>query len=130
MNNIQIVQQMYKDFGSGNIQAVLANFDKDVIWVRPGEPNIPFAGTFKGIDGLIQMFTIINQSIRLKVFTPEKFFSNKNMVVVLGSDTAEVIATGKSYTSEWIQAFTFKDDKIVHAQVYFDTLTIANAFHP
>jgi ketosteroid isomerase-like protein len=52
------------------------------------------------------------------------------MVVVLGSDTAEVIATGKSYTSTWVQAFTLQDSKILHVQVYFDTLTIANAFHP
>ena len=75
------------------------------------------------------MFTIISQTIKLKVFTPENFFTNDNMVVVLGSDTAEVISTGKSYTSTWVQAFTLKDNKVVHVQVYLDTLTIANAFH-
>ena len=52
------------------------------------------------------------------------------MVVVLGYDTAEVIATGKYYTSTWVQAFTLKDSKIIHVQAYFDTLTIAHAFHP
>jgi ketosteroid isomerase-like protein len=129
MDNLQIVKEVYRLFGERNIPAVLLHFDKDIQFIRPGNADIPFAGTFKGIDGLIQMFTLINQSIRLKAFTPENFFSNENMIVVLGSDTAEVIATGKSYTSAWVQAFTLKDDKIIHVQVYLDTLTIANAFH-
>jgi ketosteroid isomerase-like protein len=130
MDNLQIVKEVYRLFGEKNIPVLLSHFDKDIEFVRPGNADIPFAGTFKGIDGLIKMFTIISQSIRLKAFVPEKFFVNENMVLVLGSDTAEVIATGRSYTSTWVQAFTLKDSKIIHVQSYFDTLTIAHAFHP
>jgi ketosteroid isomerase-like protein len=49
---------------------------------------------------------------------------------VLGHDIAEVIATGKTYSTEWVQAFTFKDGKIIHVQVYIDTKLIADAFLP
>ena len=129
MDNLQIVKEVYRLFGERNVPALLSYFDKDIEFVRPGNADIPFAGTFRGIDGLIKMLTIIGQSIQLKAFTPGNFFVNENMVVVLGSDTAEVIATGKSYTSSWVQAFTLKDTKIVHVQVYLDTLTIAAAFH-
>ena len=128
MDNLQIVKEVYRLFGEKNVPALLSYFDKDIEFIRPGNAEIPFAGTFKGIDGLIKMLTIIGQSIQLKAFTPENFFVNENMVVVLGSDTAEVISTGKSYTSTWVQAFTLKDSKIVHVQVYLDTLTIAAAF--
>ena len=130
MDNLQIVKEVYRLFGERNIPAVLSYFDNEIEFVRPGNADIPFAGTFRGIDGMIKMFTLISQSIRLKAFTPEKFFSDENKVIVLGSDTAEVITTGKSYTSTWVQAFTLNDSKIVHVQVYMDTLTIANAFHP
>jgi ketosteroid isomerase-like protein len=130
MDNLQIVKEVYRLFGEKNIPVLLSHFDKDIEFVRPGNADIPFAGTFKGIDGLIKMFTIITQSIRLKTFVPEKFFANDDMIVVLGSDTAEVIATGRSYTTTWVQAFTLKDGKIIHVQAYFDTLTIAHAFHP
>jgi len=129
MDNLQVVSEVYRLFGEKNIPVLLSHFDKDIEFVRPGNADIPFAGTFRGIDGMIKMFTIINESIKLRAFTPEIFFSNENMVVVLGSDTAEVIATGKSYTSTWVQAFTLRESKIVHVQVYFDTLAIANAFH-
>ena len=130
MDNLQVVKEVYRLFGERNIPAILSYFDQDIEFVRPGNEDIPFAGTFKGTEGLIKMFTIISQTIKLKAFTPEKFFTNENMVVVLGSDTAEVIATGKSYTSTWVQAFTLKDGKIDHVKVYLDTLTIAAAFHP
>ena len=129
MDNLAVIKEIYRLFGERNIPAVLSHFDKDIEFVRPGNADIPFAGTFRGTEGLIKMFTIISQSIKLKAFTPENFFTNDNMVVVLGSDTAEVISTGKSYTSTWVQAFTLKDSKVVHVQVYLDTLTIANAFH-
>ena len=130
MDNLEIIKEVYRLFGERNIPALLSHFDKDIEFIRPGAPDIPFAGTFKGIDGLIQMFTIISQSIKLKVFTPEKFFADDNMIVVLGSDITEVIATGKSYASTWVQAFTLKNSKIIHVEVYLDTLIAANAFRP
>lgn len=129
MDNLQIVKEVYRLFGERNVPALLSYFDNNIEFVRPGNADIPFAGTFRGHDGLIKMFTIISQSIRLKEFIPEKFFTNDDMVVVLGSDTAEVITTGKSYTSTWVQAFTLKHGRISHVQVYLDTLTIGNAFH-
>lgn len=129
MDNLQIVKEVYRLFGERNVPALISYFDNNIEFVRPGNADIPFAGTFRGHDGLIKMFTIISQSIRLKEFIPEKFFTNDDMVVVLGSDTAEVIATGKSYTSTWVQAFTLKDGRIIHVQVYFDTLNIGKAFH-
>jgi uncharacterized protein len=126
--NTEIIKQAYRDFSEGNLQAVLAQYDKDIEWVRPGFPDIPFAGTFKGFEGLDRMFVLIRQNIRLQSFLPEKFFSNDDKVVVLGTDTVEVITTGKVYTSGWVQVFTLKDKKIIHVQVYMDTLTIAAAF--
>lgn len=129
MDNLQIVKEVYRLFGERNVPALLSYFDNNIEFVRPGNADIPFAGTFRGHAGLIKMFTIISQSIRVKEFIPEKFFTNDDMVVVLGSDTAEVITTGKSYTSSWVQAFTLKDGRISHVQVYLDTLTIGNAFH-
>lgn len=130
MTNIEIIQEVYKNFGQGNIAGVLAHFDKDVVWVRPGEPDIPFSGTFNGMEGLGKMLTLLGRHIRLKAFTPQKFFSNENAVAVFGCDTAEAVSTGKIYTSDWVQLFTLNDGKITRVQVYMDTLAIARAFTP
>ena len=128
MNNIQVIEQMYKDFGTGNLQAVLSAFDNDVEWVRPGEPYIPFAGTYKGIEGLAKMFGIISKTIKIKGFHPKQILGKGDTVVMIGSDEADVIETGRSYLSEWVYVYTLKNKKITHVQVYLDSLLLAEAF--
>ncbi len=130
VSNQQIVEQLYKFFEENNMQAALNLFDNDITWVRPGEPEIPFAGTFKGREGLAEMLAIQSATIKIKTFLPKKICVNDDTVVALGIDTVVVIHTGKTYTSEWVHAFTFKNSKIIHVQVYMDTKTIADAFMP
>ena len=126
--NQQIIEQMYRNFVAGNVAALLSIFSKDIIWTRPGAPFIPFSGTFTGIDEVVEMFEIQNQTLKLKVFIPDKFCSNEDIVVVIGHDEAEVIETGKTYSEDWVQAFTFKDGKIIYVQVFMDTKVVADAF--
>jgi len=130
VSNQQIIEQMYKDYEAGNISAVFSFFDKDIVWVRPGAPDIPFSGTFNGIDEVIRMFTIQAETLTVTSFVPEKICTNEDTVVVLGNDTAIVKATGKTYSEEWVQAFTFKNGKIIYVQVYIDTKMIAEACLP
>jgi ketosteroid isomerase-like protein len=130
LSNQQILEQTYRDYAAGNISAVLSSFDKDIVWVRPGAPAIPFSGIFKGIEEVTKMFAIVATTLTIKTFLPEKICTNNDMVVVLGRDTAEVNATGKTYSSDWVQAFTFKNGKIIYVQVYLDTKVMADAFLP
>ena len=110
--------------------AVLEAFDKDIVWNRAGAPDIPFSGTFKGVEGMMKMFSIINSTIEMKEFIPLKFVSSGDTVVVMGHDEVKVKSTGKIYKTDWVQAFTFKDQKVIDVQIYLDSLAIARAFLP
>ncbi len=127
-NNQQVIQQMYRDFSTGNIPAVLAAFSKEVVWTRAGAPFIPFSGTFNGIEEVMNMFAIQDENLKIKSFVPQKFCTNEDTVVVIGHDEAEVKTTGKSYAANWVQAFTLQDGKITNVQVFMDTKAIADAF--
>lgn len=128
MDNVQIVQEVYKYFGEKNIPGILSHFDKDVVWERPGAPAIPFSGTFNGHEGLIKFFTLVAQNVKISEFAPKKFLSDEDSVAVVGDDEAEVISTGKKYKTHWVQVFTLKNGMIIHGRVYIDTLQIAGAF--
>jgi ketosteroid isomerase-like protein len=128
--NEAIVKLMYKNFAEKNLGAVLVVFDKEVEWVRPGAPDIPFSGTFKGFPEMQRMFELTEKNITVKSFVPTKFCSAGDTVVVLGHDEALVNPTGKIYKTEWVQAFSFKDGKIIQVQIYLDSLAIAKAFQP
>jgi uncharacterized protein len=130
LSNKEILEETYKNFAAGNISAVLSSFDKDIVWVRPGAPTIPFSGVFKGIEEVTKMFATVATTLNIKTFLPGKMLTDDDTVVVLGHDVMEVITTGKTYSSDWAQSFTFKDGKIIQVQVYMDTKTIAEAFLP
>lgn len=130
MDNIQIVQDVYKNFGERNVPAVLAHFDKNVIWLRPDAPEIPFCGTYNGHEGMIKFLTLVSQTIRMDSFVLSEFLGHGDTVVVIGEDSAHVISTGKSYSTHWIQVFVLKDKKIVQGRAYIDTLQIAKACQP
>jgi ketosteroid isomerase-like protein len=130
VSNQQIIEDIYKNYATGNMAAVLSCFDNDIIWERPGAPFIPFAGIFKGIKEVTKMFAIQATTLSISKFLPEKICTNEDTVVVLGHDEADVISTGKSYSIRWAQVFTLKDGKIIHVQVYLDTKTVADAFLP
>src|SRR5665213_367719 len=127
-NNQQVIEQMYKDFSTGNIPAVLSAFSKDIVWVRAGAPFIPFSGTFTGVEEVMNMFKIQDENLQMKSFVPENFSTNDDTVVVIGHDEANVKPTGKSYAADWVQAFTLKDGKIINVRVFMDTKVIADAF--
>lgn len=130
MDNVQIVQDVYKNFEQGNVPGILAHFDKQVVWERPGAPDIPFCGTFNGHEGMIKFLKLVSQAIKVNSFVPKKFLGDADTVVAMGEDTAQVISTGKNYATHWIQVFILKDQKIVQGRAYIDTLQIAKAFQP
>jgi ketosteroid isomerase-like protein len=130
MDNIQIVQDVYKNFGERNVPGVLAHFDKNVVWMRPDAPEIPFCGTYNGHEGMIKFLTLVSQTIKMTSFVPKQFLSSGDTVAVMGEDSANVISTGKSYSTHWIQVFVLKDKKIIQGRAYIDTLQIAKAFQP
>ena len=130
MDNIQIVQDVYKNFGQRNVPGVLAHFDKNVVWMRPDASEIPFCGTYNGHEGMIKFLTLVSQTIKMTSFVPRQFLGNGDTVVVMGEDSANVVSTGKSYTTHWIQVFVLKDKKVVQGRAYIDTLQIAKAFQP
>ncbi len=105
-------------------------FDKDIIWHRPGAPDIPFSGTFKGIEEVMKMFGIQASVISIKEFIPEKICANDDMVAVFGHDHVNVNSTGKIYSTGWVQSYTFKNGKIIYVEVYMDTKVVADAFTP
>jgi len=55
--NVQIIQQAFADFRSGNIQGILDICTDDIVWAGAANPGVPITGTFKGNDGVRKFFS-------------------------------------------------------------------------
>jgi ketosteroid isomerase-like protein len=122
--NIAIVQRGYDAFGRGDIEALMALFDRDIQWDTPGPTELPTAGSRRGLEQVRGFFQTLNETFEIQRFEPKTFLGQGDIVVVLGDDTARVRATGKVIVSPWVHAFTLRDGKVTRFQEYLDTAPV------
>ena len=54
--NVKIVQDVYAAFLRGDIEAVLSAVSDDITFFVPGPPQMPTAGTWRGLAGMREFF--------------------------------------------------------------------------
>jgi hypothetical protein len=124
--NKQIVAGIYEAFGRGDVAAVLSAMAEDVAWEMPG--TAPFAGARKGHAEVQQFFVDLMNSVKIDQFNVDAIIADGERVVVLGSETCTVPATGRTVSQHWSHAYTLRDGKVTAIRLYEDTGAIASAF--
>ena len=118
--NRALVQRGYEAFGRGDIEALLALLDENVEWITPGPSDLPTAGHRRGQQQVAEFFQGVDNLFEVQRFEPEVFVSEGDRVVVLGSETARVKATGKALDMRWVHAFTVRNGKVAVFEEYED----------
>jgi ketosteroid isomerase-like protein len=123
-DNRAIVQRGYEAFGRGDIPGLLSLLDEEIDWVAPGPPELPTAGTRRGHQQVGEFFQAVDNVFEIQRFEPRAFVAEGDRVVVLGSETAKVKATGKVLEVQWAHAFTLKNGKVIAFEEYVDTAAV------
>ena len=119
-DNRALVQRGYEAFGRGDIEGLLALFDENVEWITPGPSDLPTAGRRRGRQQVAEFFQTVNSLFEIQRFEPEAFVSEGDRVVVFGSETSRVNATGKVLEMRWAHAFTVRNGKVATFEEYQD----------
>ena len=127
-SNIEIIAQLYADFGQGNIPAILEQLTDDVTWELPASANVPFAGVFEGKAGVAVFFQHVAANNDFHLFNIEKLLADADTVVALGNLKATAKTTGKTSNNKWAHRWDFNGSKVAHHYEYVDSAEIANAF--
>ena len=127
-NNVQIVQDAYAKFATGDIQGLIGLCSEDVHWQTPEIENSPLGGVKKGHAGVAEFFSLLVTSEDITKFEPLEFIAQGDRVVVLGKHCAVVKETGRSYETDWVQIFTIEDGKISSFVEFFDNALASRAF--
>ena len=118
--NVELVRSVYDAFARGDIPGVLANFDDQITWQTPGPPELPLAGTRRGIAQIAQFFQLLSDLVDITRFEPRQFIARGDQVIVIGDDTARVKATGRSLEFRWTHVSTLRGGKIVAFEEFSD----------
>ena len=125
--NVDVVQQGYEAFGRGDIPGVLELLTEDVVWTMQGPSVIPFAGTFRGREGIAEFFTLLDETLEFEQFEPRKFVGQGDTVVVVGYERGLVKPTGRTFEHEWAHVYTLRDGKIATGLFVEDTAALVDA---
>jgi uncharacterized protein len=88
--NVQLVQELYRAFGRGDVPAILEQLTDDVVWYDPGPPEVPHAGRYVGAEEVGRFFARTGETLQIDEFAPTEFLAQADRVVVLGSLRAQV----------------------------------------
>lgn len=126
--NVDIVQGIYAALGRGDMPAVLAAMAEDVEIQLPGPPEIPFAGTFQGHDGVGKFFQTLSECADVGAFEPREFIAQDDQVAVVGHEQLTAKPTGRSWDTGWAMVWTVRDGKVALLREFHQTDAIAAAY--
>jgi uncharacterized protein len=125
--NLEIAQQAYQHFRTGNIPALLDLLTEDVTWQLPEIENAPFSGRREGREQVAGFFASLAETQESLQFEPREFVAQNDKVIALGRYTWRVKTTGREYGGEWAHVFTLRDGRISGFHEYMDTAAVATA---
>lgn len=121
--NLHIVQRNYQAVVEGDISTRMGLVTDDLDLTFLGSEKIPWAGSWRGKDGLGHFLGRIADALEFQVFSPDEFIAAGNDVVVLGHERCRVRATGKVVDASCAHVRTVRDGLICRHREYSDTAT-------
>ena len=128
MSNLEILKQGYQYFAEGNIEAVISQWDEDIIWDEcTGFPQIEGDGIFVGAKAIIEgVFAKIPEYMEGFNVEITDFVDGGDKVVMVGYYKGKWKQTGKDFKANATHVWTFKNGKVSHFFQAVDTAEIVN----
>jgi ketosteroid isomerase-like protein len=123
MTNKAIIQGLYQNFASGDIQAVTAAFADDIEWTEAD--GFPLAGTYIGPQSVVE-----NVFMRLSEFSEnwgvaiDRYIADGDTVVADGKYTWNHKETGEPCEVRMAHVWTLADGKAISFLQHVDTTKV------
>ena len=128
INNIGLVRSVYAAFANHNFDVIIASLSEDIEWGEPSNPYNPSGGIKHGHAGFMEWLRIGRDAEEILILEPRKFLVDNDSVAVVGYTQCRVKSTNKIYETDFVHLFTFKENKIIRFQEFFDTYIAGEAF--
>src|SRR3954467_4863589 len=125
--NIATIRSIYAAYSRGEISAVLDQMDEAMVFIVPGSPAVPVAGTRRGLHEVRRFFEDLERRLQFSVFEPREFIAQGNRVVALVRYEGRDRITGRSFAADAAMLWTIGNGKAIRFQEYTDTEALANA---
>lgn len=128
--NVQVIDNVYKAFATGDMPTVLGSMHLDIVWNEAESNSLADGNPYIGPDAILN-------GVFVRLGANHEYFNLKdvqlhnmsdNMVFATLRYDAKVITTGKTYNAQAAHLWKLNDDgKIMSFQQYVDTKKLADA---
>ncbi|HLJ47159.1 MAG TPA: nuclear transport factor 2 family protein [Bryobacteraceae bacterium] len=112
-NSVRLILDIYAAFSRGDIPAVLNSLDAGAELTFEGPGAIPWAGTWRGIEGWVRFFQTLADSAEEITLQMEPFAAQDDRVVAFGRYQARVRSTGRRIDSPLVHLWRVRDGRVV-----------------
>ncbi|MFI1166146.1 nuclear transport factor 2 family protein [Streptomyces sp. NPDC020801] len=125
--NVDVVRRFFQLFDEGRLADIEALLTDDFEWVYHGPKSLPWAGTYRGVEGFRQFFVIVRDLIQVQECVAYDYLDAGDRVVVLGVSRTLVLANDRGYEAQWMNVFTVRDGLISRYLDLYDTASVVEA---
>lgn len=90
-------------------------------WVAGPREILPFAGSWRGLDGIVQFEKQLGATMRYDKVEIRQYLVSGNDVVVVFLGEGVARATGKPFRGEIVRVYSFSENQVVRVRNYYDT---------
>ncbi len=126
--NLDIISQFHT--GETPIKKFIESgmMSDDVEWYVPGpKDKLPFAGTWRGADGITEFSQLLSATMRYDKVEIMEYIVDGDQIAAIFWGEGISKSTGKPFKSEILRLYTFKDGKIIKVRNYYDTSSYVSA---
>lgn len=112
------VRRMFDAFRKADLDALLETVHPDSKWTYIGANPRLSKAELVGHAGVRKFFERILQRLNMTAFNTDEWIVQNNTVVIFGSESGTVIATGEAFQNEWAQKYVVEDNFITSMVEY------------
>ncbi|NET34557.1 MAG: nuclear transport factor 2 family protein [Cyanothece sp. SIO1E1] len=126
MNNIEVIQELYRAFRERDYEAFLRLSTEDLEWIQ--NEGFPGGATRKGASAVIEgVFKANDDTWESFAYQIEEFLDAGNSVIVIGRYAGRNLASGKPMSAAATHVYDLRDGKVCRFRMFADTKIIWDA---
>ena len=115
-----VLRDLYSAFARGDIPAVLAGLDPQIVWTETA--GGPFAGTYTGPDAVLEnVFGRLGAEWDEFAVQPDAYVCDGDAAVVTGTYRGTCRATGRALEARFAHAWQLRDGRAARFEQITDT---------
>ncbi len=126
--NVTVTRSMYKAVPAGDAETVFAGMHPDVEITYYGTSVIPYAGTFKGTEGVGQFLGAVGASVEVVKMEPKQFIEQDEHLAVFGTLVFRAIKSQREFTSDFAHIIEIRDGKWYRFRDFANSALAAEVF--